>query len=507
MPTLLNKHSSARRVFYPSFDGGLNLASSPEILAKNELREAVNVELAPLTGKLKVRGGLVWMGELSDVSRVSDSSEIMFEEAAQVQGSSIILLKFHEHSSTLDVRNLCVYDYQMLWRVKGALSGNGDISATIWDDVILIASGGKLQKLIKFGGWYEIETIENSPDTCRYVFVRSGRVGVVSDDDTLTFSYVGDCEQWDNDPDDESTGQFVEIGYKDGMNINAVIPLSKDLIIFKSPHKDPEQGIIWRLAGDFPNWVVVEAAHNTGTFTQRSVKVVGNDVFYIAGIGLSRLSSVMEYGEIKTAWPDRKVSNALTELITSSAELWHVPVKQQLWLVPSYNDDKIWVFDYSRGIWTNFVFPEMPYYASGAGNKIHLFIDNNIYELNEFYRHDEMRGGNEEITAKIKLGAILSSRQTLVKAAFATYEISPHGTAYLRVEGFKLPLKYRGTPNYAYGADYCAYTAYDNVFPEKDDIMTSRAYCMVRDWVINSEVEITGGGFSISTIGLETAEV
>ena len=66
-----NKHSNVQRVFYSGFDGGLNLSVPSESLPKNELKEAVNVEFSPLTGSMKVRGGLVWSGkfdrEISDV--------------------------------------------------------------------------------------------------------------------------------------------------------------------------------------------------------------------------------------------------------------------------------------------------------------------------------------------------------------------------------------------------------------------------------------------------------
>lgn len=495
MPGLINRHSNARRVFYSSFDGGLNLASSPETLSKNELREAVNIEIAPLTGKMKVRGGLAWTGEISTSGN--------FERVVPIQGTNILLFSFSQN----DKRTISVYDYQVLWSVDGKLTGSDDVSAVVWDNSILVASGGKLQELKFEYGYYSLTTLKNSPEKCTYVFVRSGRVGVVSDEDTIRFSYVGDCGQWDNEPDDDSTGQFIEIGYKDGMDINAIIPLSKDLIIFKSPRGEPEKGIIWRLAGDFPNWAVVEAAHNTGTFSQRCVQVVGNDVYYIAGVGLSSLGSVTEYGEIKTAWPDRKVSNALTELMTSSAELWHVPVKQQLWVLPSYNDEKIWVFDYVKGVWTNFIFPTLPDHVTEIDNKVLFIIGRNIYELNDIYSRDEMRSGNKTITAKIKLGSIMSGNQTLIKAAFASYETLPDTEAYLLIGKYRMPLKFRGIPDYIYDDLDVIYEDNDSLFPNGEDVMTSRARFMVRDWVINPEIKITGGGFSISTIGLEIAEV
>lgn len=124
----------------------------------------------------------------------------------------------------------------------------------------------------------------------------------------LRFSGVGECDQWDDDVQSDNPALFIDIGYKDGMNIDAVVPLSRDLIIFKSPEDEPDKGTIFRLTGDYPDWAVLEAAHNTGTFGQKSVQAVGNDVFYITVSGVASLSSVSSYGDIKSQWPDRKVT-------------------------------------------------------------------------------------------------------------------------------------------------------------------------------------------------------
>ena len=218
MAVLSNKHGkAAQRVFFPGFDGGLNLSVPSESLAKNELKEALNVEFSPATGAMKVRGGLVWSGRFDDD----------VDCVVPVKGRKGFLAR------QAGTRNLYYFKFNNIWSVQGELSGDGDLSIAAWgDDDYVIASGGKLQKFNETG-IPKVETIENSPDECRFVFVRSGRIGVISGDDTIRFSGVGDCEQWDNEPDDESTGQFIEIGYKDGMNITAAVPLSRDLIVFK----------------------------------------------------------------------------------------------------------------------------------------------------------------------------------------------------------------------------------------------------------------------------------
>ena len=165
MATLSNKHNNGRdvlaqRVFYPSFDGGLNLAVPSESLAKNELKEAVNVEFSPLTGAMKVRGGLVWSGRFD--------SEVDF--VVPVRGRRGFLAR------QKGTKKLYYFKWNNIWPVQGELTGDGDLSiSACGEEDFLIASGGKLQKF-NDSVLPKIETLENSPEESRLVFVRNGRV-------------------------------------------------------------------------------------------------------------------------------------------------------------------------------------------------------------------------------------------------------------------------------------------------------------------------------------------
>lgn len=506
-----NKHINKRgqaisqRVIYPSFDGGLNLSMPPESIARNELREALNVEFSPETGAMTVRGGVVAM----------KYSTIPIGEALAVPNSRCFI--FRRNNSTV----LYYYAFSSYSSFTGALTGKEDLSIVAWEDYWLIASGGKLQKLVDINTQPRLITISSSPSKCRYVFVRSGRVGVVSDDDTLTFSGVGDCEQWTNDPEDDSTSQFVEIGYKDGMNINAVVPLSKDLIVFKSPENEIGKGIIYRLTGDFPNWQVLETAHNTGTFSSRTAQIIGNDIVYITLEGVASLSSVTEYGEVKTSWPDRKVSGALTRLLDKTAQLWNIPSKQQLWVLPSEREKRIWVFDYMRKIWTQFEFQNVLKYASVSGNELYVFTERNICQFNPLYSHDEyineLQGvhdnpyvrENKTITGKLRLGTLLMSMQTLVKGAYLSFYIMPEGEGKLMLGNFVMPLVSTLDNDFIYDAPNDTQYASEDDDPlfSKTGVMTARRRCIVRDWAITPEIVLKGGGSSVSSVGLETVDV
>ena len=491
-----NFHKNAQKIFYPAFDGGLNLSVPPESLSKNELKEAVNVEFSASTGAMTVRGGLVWSG--------SFDSNIDCVLAVPGRRSFLVRRK--------GKKTLQYFRWNYTWPVNGSLTGTGDLSIVQWGDDYLIASGGKLQKFIG-DGLPRLETISGSPKKCSQVFVRNGRVGVVEEDDTLRFSGVGDCEAWTNDASDASSSQFVQVGYKDGMNINAVIPLSRDLIIFKSPENEPDKGTIFRLTGGYPDWTVLEIAHNTGTFSHKSVQAVGNDVYYITVSGLASLSAVTSYGDIQARWPDRKVSPALTPLIDNTAELWNVPVKQQLWLLPSKDAKEIWIFDYTHGIWTKFQFPSALIHAAGVDNSLYVFLGKNLYRVENGYPVDELMNSKgtlvkNEIKANMRMGTLIVGHQILVKAAFASFALLPGCEAELWLGKFCMKFT-GGVPDYIYDAPNNTQKASeddDPLFPS-GGTMTARRRCVVRDWSITPEVKITGGCCALSTMGLEIAEV
>ena len=493
MATRSSKHANTQRVFYSGFDGGLNLSVPSESLPKNELKEAVNVEFSPLTGSMRVRGGLLWSGRFD--------SEI--DCVVPVRGSRGFLVR------SKGTKTVYFFRWNNIWPVTGNLTGTGDLSIVQWDDDWLIASGGKLQRFSS-SPIPHLETISAAPAKCRLVFVREARVGVVTTDDTIKFSAIGDCENWTKDDNVEDSAKWVQIGYKDGMDIDAVVPLSKDLIIFKSPKGEPDKGTIYRLTGEYPNWAVVEAAHNTGTYSQRSVCTVGNDIMYATVSGITSLSSVTAYGEVKTSWPDRKVSNALTPLLNETVRVYDVPVKQQLWIAPNENSNDVWVLDYVRGIWTKFEFPKKIIYAAGVDNALYVFIGRDLYEVNDDYTQDELRDeGTQTITAKMKLGTLLNGGQTLIKGAFASFDLKPECRAELVLGNFVMPFSYGGTIDRIYNPPNDTQAASedtDPIFPE-GSVLTSRRKCIVREWAISPEIRIYGGGCAVSTIGLEMVEV
>ena len=100
MAILTGKHPNAQRVFYPGFDGGLNLSVPNESLAQNELKEALNVEFSNLTGALRVRGGLVWTGKFKR----------SISEAVPVFGGGGFLARIKGSSKAVYFTSNCTWD-------------------------------------------------------------------------------------------------------------------------------------------------------------------------------------------------------------------------------------------------------------------------------------------------------------------------------------------------------------------------------------------------------------
>ena len=96
--------------------------------------------------------------------------------------------------------------------------------------------------------------------------------------------------------------------------------------------------------------------------------------------------------------------------------------------------------------------------------------------------------------------------QTLIKAAFVSFVSDKQHGGDLTIGGFVMPF-YADVqdPYYIYNnSDYI----YGNERPilTGNGVLTARRRCLVRNWAITPRIEATGG-FALSTMGFEIAEV
>ena len=101
------------------------------------------------------------------------------------------------------------------------------------------------------------------------VFVRQGRVCFTSGS-KIYYSAIGDENFYFDDTNRKDTAKWIEVGYKDGAKIKAVVSLSNDVLIIKDNKK------VYRLAGENPQWQLAEVASEVNCSGRLSVCKVGD---------------------------------------------------------------------------------------------------------------------------------------------------------------------------------------------------------------------------------------
>lgn len=250
--------------------------------------------------------------------------------------------------------------------VDGAAQSIGTLSGTDlpvfcdWgeesDRRLYVASGGIIQ-------WYDgtefktqtpvaEDSSEPSGDkwnNANDVLVREGRLLLArAGKDRLKFSGVGDPENWQSQ--DEGTGddidvhtdadaQWLDVGYKEGGDIVRVLPISRDLVIFRS------DGSLYRLFSNYPDWTVIRVASQVDPVNRDAVTSVGNDIMFLdKDRGIRKVSAIQEYDDLAvTEEEGQKVNAWLAAHFTADARLWALPDRGEIWVKPSaLNDVLCW---------------------------------------------------------------------------------------------------------------------------------------------------------------------
>ena len=242
----------------------------------------------------------------------------------------------------------------------GTLSGTDIPVFCDWgeesDRRLYVASGGIVQ-------WYDGTTLqtqtpvaqdESAPSGDKWnsandVLVREGRLLLArAGKDRLKFSGVGDPENWQGQ--DEGTGddidvhtdadaQWLDVGYKEGGDIVRVLPISRDLVIFRS------DGSLYRLFGSYPDWTLIRVTSQVDPVNRDAVTSVGNDIMFLdKDRGIRKVSAIQEYDDLAvTEEEGQKVNAWLAAHFTQDARLWTLPDRGEIWVKPSaLNDVLCW---------------------------------------------------------------------------------------------------------------------------------------------------------------------
>src|SRR5690606_10776593 len=125
--------------------------------------------------------------------------------------------------------------------------------------------------------------------------------------------------------DDNSSSQWLQVGYKDGGKITGVCTLSSDTIIFKSNQH------AYHLAGKFPNWVLSEIGRTIGCKGEGCCVSLGNTVL---ALGLNMLQAITvtdSYGDMMATEVSRKISGDVRAM--GAIRLRYIAPLNQVWML------------------------------------------------------------------------------------------------------------------------------------------------------------------------------
>lgn len=333
MARLSVKHANQQTVVLSDFTGGLNTTLAPEEIADNQLSECINLEPDPESGKLRTVAGTE--------SVLTTDFELIGATYDRINGVYLLFSAETETDSTgaeTTVHNVYTSDGQTTANV-GRLTGDLVPVTALWEDGVLLASGGKLQ----YWNGKALVTLDNSPDGCSFVFIRTGRVLVACPaEDKLHYSSIGDEETWTEDADDASASVSLKVGYKDGGHYVAAVNLSDDVVIFK------DNGYVYRLTGDYPDWSIKRISHEVD-IDGRLAAVGLNDRVAVLGNGrVHEIVTTQDYGDMRATDVSADVHTELVDM-GRAARLCYVPSLAQVWAIQPTNAGRVLFYDLRHG--------------------------------------------------------------------------------------------------------------------------------------------------------------
>lgn len=312
------KHQNQQPIVRADFSGGLNTTANVDGIKENQLAVAINVEVDHATGRLKTVAGT------TDILQFDNIFAAMYDEINHV----LLLVK--------DDKTVYAVNSQLgISESLGTLSGNLYPKTASWEDGLLIASGSKLQY---FNG-AELTTIDSSPNATS-VYIRAGRV-LVTEENTVRYSGVGDETNWTEDTNDDSSSKFVEAGYKDGGELIGMVNLSTDVLLIKNNRR------VYRLSGEFPNWQINEVSRNVDVSGRMSYCAISSSVFILGRNEVQTIQTTADYGDMKPQDVSTLITSEIQKLPTNTF-LRYVPPLSQIWAI---NGKEVLLFDLVTQSW------------------------------------------------------------------------------------------------------------------------------------------------------------
>ena len=358
---------------YVDFTGGMNSAVPATSLQDNEYQLIKNLEFN--FNKLCTRGGL--------------SAPLATFPA------NIVAIHFDEgtHETVAVLADKSVYHIAanfVITKFSGTIVGSKKPVFCDFDGRVFVASGGKLQ-YIDFVA-KSVNTI-NASKNCDNVFENFGRlVTTIAGDDYLWYSAVGDPyseKAWDTtseeNSNDDSLAKFIEAGYKDNGDIIKVLPIAGDLAVFKN------NGVVYGVSGQYPNWSVQKIAEHTDVLNAEALCTVQSTIAFMTTLGLKSLQTTAVYGNFGVDELARRINRSVAESVYQP-RLYNLVRKRQLMIFPNTDSDNslkkcfCFAYDLNAGIEMEFAYPI--YDMQDTPNGVLIASGNSIYKWSMDYADD-----------------------------------------------------------------------------------------------------------------------
>ena len=383
---LSTKHANQQTVVLSDFTGGLNTSCVEEQIADNELAEVVNMEIDSNSKLLRTVQGT------ESLYTLADEQTYKFKSAAfDILNNTLIL--FADNNKILATK-----DFKTVKEI-GTLTGSGEVITAMWEDGLLIASGGHLQYAI---GTNTVTTIETSPEHCNGVYIRSGRVLVFDDTDQVLFSGVGDETNWKQDSNDPSASLFAQIGYKVGGHIVGMVNMSKDILFIKS------NGMVFRLENEYPDWRISELGRNIFCKGTASYCNMVNNVLIMSDIALQSIQTTQEYGDMKPTNIGSKVASKIASL-PKTTKLRYVPPLNQVWSIGE--NGYVLVLDCNTGGFYQRQFNDVCVDVLSINNTVYVIKEKAVCRLSA----DGFLDDNEPLRFRVRMKTRMANHEYLVK--------------------------------------------------------------------------------------------
>lgn len=382
-----SKHRVDKILDFSDFSGGLNYLVPGDMLSENECSVLDELMFDPSSGMLTTRPAFEKVADIENVTGAYFARDI----ALIIAGNKLYSI---ENDGTFAINE-----------IEGAnIQAVSTPIFTTWDDGVIITTGYDKIYFYKNGAVEEITPKDPKGVLIRptHCFTRLGRAVIFRENfDTFYYSNVGELK-WEYG-ELESHAKYIEVGYKDSGEIAAAVPLSRDIIIFKT------DGIIYRLVGEYPDWAVMEIARNVFVLKNSAIQLL-NSAIFLTREGLMSIDTVQSYGDMQVNKNiSRKIDPILSSQLGLSTGIYYFPSVQGLFINANPSGANF-LLSTANGAFTRWKLPFVIKNGGEFGKKMYFISDNAIFESSPA---DEENG--EKLKSRIVTKTYLNRDKWLLK--------------------------------------------------------------------------------------------